>query len=103
VTYAQFSQRSTSQLSAFTHERSESMHLFYARFAHHGLASEAALQGLSGTIPTGHRPFQQSSLTEKERLHLPSKRRRPCLVRLVSPNHQTNSFRPASARRRREI
>jgi hypothetical protein len=31
VTYAQLSQRSTSRLSAFTQERSESMHLFYAQ------------------------------------------------------------------------
>ena len=30
VTYAQFSQRSTSRLSAFTHGRSESLHLFDA-------------------------------------------------------------------------
>ena len=44
----------------------------------------------------------QSPLTKKERLRCLRSGGTLQLVRLVSPNHQTNSFRPASAGRRRK-
>src|ERR1700739_1218710 len=50
--------------------------------------------------------LNQSLLTshkKRERLHLPSKRRRPLIARLVSPNHQTNLFRTVGRQKGRKF